>query len=390
MTSGTRSLPFDRPRPFSPPAAYEELRRDAPIARVLTAHGESAWMVTGWEGVKQVLSDPRLGVTPPDADPADIGSLFCDGQDHARLRRLVSRAFTARTLDGLRPRIHELGDSFVTDLVTAGPGADLVESLARPLPLTVVCEILGIRVNDRDRFHDWADAALGLAAPTVDIGQAEGYGQAWDELAEFLGSLIATKREAPGKDLLSVLVAIRDADDGRLSDTELLTTAVALLTAGYLTTANALSIGIIKLLEVDGRADLSDDQEAVARAVEESCATRPDAPPRQCLAGRTLALSCTANRSPPATWSWPAWKPLTTTRSGLPTPIGSILTAHPTRTLPSGTARTTASAPPWLASSSPPRSPRWPAASPRWHWPARRRTSRGPAIPSTTGPPLYP
>lgn len=70
MTSGISILPFERPTPFSPPAAYEELHRDAPIARVLTAHGESAWMVTGWEGVKQVLSDPRWGVTPPDADPA--------------------------------------------------------------------------------------------------------------------------------------------------------------------------------------------------------------------------------------------------------------------------------------------------------------------------------
>lgn len=266
MTSGIRILPFDRPTPFSPPAAYEELRRGAPIARVLTAHGESAWMVTRWEVVKQVLSDPRWGVTPPDADPAGTGSLFCDGQDHARLRRLVSRTFTARTLDGLRPRVHELGDAFVTDLVTAGPGADLVAILARPLPLTVICEILGIRVDDRDRFHCWADAALGL---TADIGQAEGYGQAWGELAEFLGGLIATKREAPGGDLLSVLVAIRDADDGRLSDTELLTTAVALLTAGYLTTANALSTGLIKLLEVGGLADLSENQEAIVRAVEE-------------------------------------------------------------------------------------------------------------------------
>lgn len=225
-------------------------------------------MVTGWEVVKQVLSDPRLGVAPPDADPVSNGSLFCDGEDHARLRRLVSRAFTARTLEGLRRRIHELGDSFVTDLATAGRGADLVATLARPLPLTVISEILGIRVDDRDRFHTWADAALGLAATTADAGPG-GYDQAWGELAEFLGGLIATKREAPDADLLSALVAIRDADDGRLSDTELLTTTVALLAAGYITTANALSIGIIKLLEVEGLAGLAGNPGAVARAVEE-------------------------------------------------------------------------------------------------------------------------
>ena len=190
--------------------------------------------ITRHADVQLVLADPRFGVAPPGVTN---DSLFQDGPGHTRLRRLVARAFTARHVQSLRPRVEAIATRLARDLT--GPPADLVAEFARPLPLTVICELLG--VPDREQFGAWANEVVGLTGQPV---------AAWDSLRGYLAELVTAKRAAPQDDLLSALVSIRDSADGRLSDDELITMAIALLMGGYLTTANALSIGMLTLGEL--------------------------------------------------------------------------------------------------------------------------------------------
>ena len=258
-------LPLDRPDPFHPPPGYVGLD---PVARARTADGLPAWLVTDRELVMSVLADARFGIAPPGTP--GVGSLFTDGEPHGRLRRLLARTFTARAINALRPRISALANGFVADLVKAGPGADVMATLTRPLPLAVIGDLLGIADADRRRFRIWADASLSVVTPDlISLGErAPGAAQAWGELSAFIGELIATKRAAPGADLLSTLIAARDTEDGKLSDDELHTTTIALLAAGYLTTANALAIGLVHLLPTGQLRTLTDGS-AAARATEE-------------------------------------------------------------------------------------------------------------------------
>ena len=258
-------LPAERPDAFHPPPAYASLD---PIVRARTAEGMPAWLVTDRELVLAILADQRFGIAPPGT--AGIGSLFTDGESHTRLRRLLARTFTARAISALRPRIAKLAEGLVADLVAAGPGADVLAVLARPMSLAVIGDLLGIADADRQRFRTWADASLGVVTPDL-LHPGEpvpGAQEAWGELAAFVGELIAAKRAREGEDLLSALIAVRDADDGRLGDEELLTTTIALLSAGYLTVANALTIGLVHLLPT-GLLPTLTDESAAARAVEE-------------------------------------------------------------------------------------------------------------------------
>lgn len=276
MSAATiRAYPFARPGPLEPPPEYARLRAEAPLSRVTMPDGQPAWLVTRHADVALVLSDPRFGVAPPGAALPGNDSLFQDGAAHGRLRRLVSRAFTARRVEALRPRVESLAGQYVAEMAAAGPPADLVAALARPLPLTVIAELLGVRVDDRDRFGRWADAALAVVAlDEAGTGEAGGdgggdAGQAWAQLGGYVTELVAAKRADPGEDLLSALVAVRDRDDGRLSDAELVTMASALLMAGYLTTANAFSIGALELLPAGRLAGLAHRPDRLAAAVEE-------------------------------------------------------------------------------------------------------------------------
>jgi cytochrome P450 len=152
----------------------------------------------------------------------------------------------------------------VEELERRGRGADFVTTVARPLPLAVTVDMLGIRVADHERFHTWANAVSGIAAGAT----GETIERAWAEFSGFLAEVIAAKRARPGDDLLSVLVAVRDADDGRLDDQELVMSALALVAGGYLTVANALSIGVVAIARAGGFSALT-EPDAAARAAEE-------------------------------------------------------------------------------------------------------------------------
>jgi cytochrome P450 len=252
MTTTRPTLPFDRPDPMEPPPAYARLRDRTPVARVLTPDGQPAWLVTSYEAVAAVLSDRRFELAPPGADFPGNDTLFQDGESHARLRRLVSKAFSPRSLAALRPRIEQLAAGYVSAVAAGGPPADLVAEIAAPLSITVISELLGVGIGEREQFRALADAA---SAADFVFGAEEdmaAVAQAWDALSGYAAGLVAAKRQEPGDDLLSRLIAIREADDGRLSDAELVAMTTTIVSAGYLSARNAISVGTIRLL-IEGR-----------------------------------------------------------------------------------------------------------------------------------------
>jgi cytochrome P450 RapN len=191
-----------------------------------------------------VLADPRfsraaaLGKDVPrllPAIPTNRTIDTMDPPDHTRLRRLVSHAFTTRRVERLRPRVQEIAADLLGRMADQGPPADLVQALAFPLPITVICELLGVPSQDQDRFSRWADALRTFGA----FAQEE-VDQAREELNGYLVDMVAWRREQPTDDLISALVTARD-DQDRLSEQELISISGTLLMAGYDTTAHAIA-----------------------------------------------------------------------------------------------------------------------------------------------------
>jgi len=266
------------PLPYSsyrgPAPGYARLRTEAPVARVPVATGGHTWVVTGYEQAREALADPRFSRAAlyregaPEfpgllkAPPEMIASM--DPPEHTRLRKLVTRAFTVRRIEQMRPRVEELVDRYLDAMEAGGESADLVASLSSPLPLTVICELLGVPVDDQEQFQLWARQFANVTGdPAV---SAEGAGQ----LAGYMAQMIAVKRENPGDDLLSALIAARD-DDDRLSEQELIVFGYALLGAGFDTTACQLANSVLALVEhhPDQWRRLTEHPEEVPAAVEE-------------------------------------------------------------------------------------------------------------------------
>ncbi|WP_432094376.1 cytochrome P450 [Streptomyces sp. bgisy100] len=238
---------------------YAALRTRGPAARVELANGSSAWLVTGYEQTRAVLSDPRFSNVPPQGagrpkpdSPAQRARaclarhmLNSDAPDHTRLRRLTAAAFTPRRVDALRPRIEELTAGLVGELVDRlerDGSADLVDVFAFPLPVLVIGEVLGVPEADRADLREWT-YRVGSPADALAQGEVD---EAWTRLHGYFTSLIAEKRRSPGEDLFSALV--HDSSEGGLDDGELLAMAFLLLFAGYETTMNLLASASLLLL----------------------------------------------------------------------------------------------------------------------------------------------
>ncbi|MEO3923601.1 cytochrome P450 [Micromonosporaceae bacterium B7E4] len=270
MPTPVPTLPFDQPSPLEPPQRYTELRESAPLVRVKTADGQYAWLATSYDVASRILGDPRIGVAPPGTPLAGNDTLFQDGPAHGRLRRLVAKVFTARRLGTLRPAIERVAAEQVAALVAAGPPADLVDLLAAPLSITVIGELLGIAAGKREPFRRWADAAFMLNTTGPDGGlDPAAMEQAWRGLYAYMTDLIAAKRDALADDLLSDLIAVSDSADGRMSDAELVAMAAALVSAGYLSSSNAISVGAIQLVTTGRLPELAADPSRVEAYVEE-------------------------------------------------------------------------------------------------------------------------
>ena len=259
-------------------ARLAELRAAGPIHRVRSSSGVESWLVVGYELAREALTHPALLKNTEPAEEAlaaagytankpgvGLGGqmLESDPPEHTRLRKLVSGAFTPRRTQELGPRIAQIADELI-DAMAAAPGreVDLVEAYTGRLPVVVIAELLGIPEADRDDFRRWTSRAMDYSAPD--------HKEAIADLHRLLGRLLADKRTEPTDDLLSDLVAVRDQEAGRLSESELVGTALLLIVAGHETTVNLLGNALFALLGDPKQAQLLRDQpELISNAVEE-------------------------------------------------------------------------------------------------------------------------
>jgi cytochrome P450 len=234
-----------------PYSVHARLRAERPVTPVVMPGGMAAWLITGYAEARAALADPRLRKRmpgwhlPPDSIFAalDVHMLNSDPPDHERLRRLVNKAFTPRRVERLRPRITAITGGLLDDLSGQGtwPEADLLASFAFPLPITVICELLGVPAGDRDDFRAWSATVVSDTA-SPDVAQEH----ATAMIGYFL-ALLAGKRRERADDLLSALLSARDSGD-RLSENELVSMAFLLLVAGHETTVNLIASGMLALL----------------------------------------------------------------------------------------------------------------------------------------------
>lgn len=244
--------PFAVDDPFLLPSEFEVLRREQPIARVrMASSGDPVYLVTRYEDVRAVLSDQRFSRNLARPDTARMidgvrqpSSPFADPPVHTRWRRLVSRAFTARRVEAMRPRVAQIVDGLLDAIEQAGPPADMMEQLAFPLPIAVVCTVLGIEPDRHRQVRDFARIALSTDADTSGEYRISSY----EGMVGHVTDLIQAKREEQDDDLLSWLIAVHDDDGDALSDQELLATTMTLLIGGYENTAHQIGKSIQTLL----------------------------------------------------------------------------------------------------------------------------------------------
>ncbi|WP_134662811.1 MULTISPECIES: cytochrome P450 [unclassified Amycolatopsis] len=278
QVSPVNGLPMDRDaRPFDPPSAITALRETRPVSPMLFPDGHEGWLITGYEAVRQVMSDARfsnrldLGVVhvpyetpgmPVATEPSpQIPGLFIsmDAPDHTRLRRKLTGAFTVKRMKQLEDGIIAITEQQLDAVAQLAPPIDLVREFALPVPSLVICELLGVPYADRETFQanssKFMERDVNLEDKMAAFGAMMGY----------LGQLCTDKRAEPGEDILSDLA--RDED---LSIEELTGMAFLLLLAGHETTANMLSLGAFALLEHPTQlAELRADPTLFGNAVEE-------------------------------------------------------------------------------------------------------------------------
>lgn len=235
-----------------PYAAYAAMRSACPVQAVSAGSGgRSSYLVTGYAEAREALADARLskdtaaffaGTTSPRRlHPAVAHTMLAtDPPEHTRLRKLVTKAFTTGAVTHLRPFITRVTDELL-DQWTAGEPFDLMAGLAVPLPVIVICELLGVPQADRSEVRRWSEELFAAGQPDV-IDAAS------HSLADYMTGLIAAKRRTPGSSLLDQLISARDGDD-RFSEEELVSLAVLLLVAGHETTANFLGNALLALLQ---------------------------------------------------------------------------------------------------------------------------------------------
>jgi cytochrome P450 len=260
-----------------PYPTYHRLRTEDPV------HWSPLgfWVLTRYDDVVAVLRDQRFAKEPMIAavaarfgiSPGTIGlsMLDRDPPDHTRLRGLVSKAFTPRVVERLRPHIQEIVDGLLARVEGKG-GMDLIEEFAYPIPVMVICELLGVPVEDQERFKTWSlDLARGLDSIMlpVDSEVALRSGIARQGLTEYFRNLIAKRRAEPRNDLLSALIAAEEAGD-KLTEHELLASSILLLVAGHETTVNLIGNGTLALLRhPDQLRRLRENPGLIGSAIEE-------------------------------------------------------------------------------------------------------------------------
>ena len=258
--------------PFDPPAGLAELRDARPLARMTYPDGHVGWLATGHSTVRAIMGDPRFssryelmhypfpGGPEGPLPPAPVGDMTgMDAPEHTRFRRLLTGKFTVRRMRELTERVREITAEHLDALERRGPGTDLVEAFARPIPALMICELLGVPYADRDRFQSHADTVM-----SQDVTPEEQYA-AMVGLQEYMAELVAAKRAVPSDDLLGDL-----AQDSGLTEEELVGIGGFLLAAGLDTTANMIAHGTFALLRNPEQIEaLRSDPQLAPQAVEE-------------------------------------------------------------------------------------------------------------------------
>jgi cytochrome P450 len=277
MSTPATELPFiPLPRtsgcPLAPPAEFAEWRKSDGL-QLASWHGRPTWVISRYEDIRAALVDPRLSAdTIPDAMKATsvdnkVPQIFprMDDPEHNRLRRMMTRDFTFRRADAMRPQIQELVDGFLDDMVASGPPADLVRDFALPVPSLVICLLLGVPYEDHEFFQ--RNSTLGLDSRST----VEEKSVAIGEIFGYVYELVARKEREPGDDMISRLVTDHVAT-GALSRETATMNAVIMLQAGHETTASMISLGTLALLQHPAqlaRLRETDDPALVANIVEE-------------------------------------------------------------------------------------------------------------------------
>ena len=268
-TTAARSYPFAPPDGLRLHPLYAYLREHEPLARVRLAHGDEAWLVTGYHNARTVLTDGRFSRAPGRDEPRpgavpNTGILALDPPEHTRLRRLVSQGFTALRVEQLRAHIREVANGLVDAMVAAGPPADLVADLAVPLPLSTMCELLGVPYADRQRLEQWSEAILSATS----LSPAR-IGEYVARLRGYMRWLVRHRQSEPTDDLIGALVRAHD-EGARLTAREVLDLTFGLLAVGYETTAGQIANFAYVLREQpDAWDQLLERPDLVPTAVEE-------------------------------------------------------------------------------------------------------------------------
>ncbi|ANN15491.1 cytochrome [Amycolatopsis orientalis] len=249
---------------------YAEARERPGLTRVRLPFGEPAWLVTRYEEAKQVLADRRFSRAeahrrdaPRALSRIPGGIVTMDPPELTRIRGLAVKTFTPQRVERLRPHVRRLANELIDLMEDVGAPADLVKDFSLPIPISVICELLGVPARDHERFRLWNDALLATDLPPEEVQRKLG------ELAGYFTQLIVKRREEPAEDLISALVEACDADD-ELSEKDLMLLCIALLVAGYEATASQIPNFLHVLLRnPDQLARLRAEPELVPDAVEE-------------------------------------------------------------------------------------------------------------------------
>ncbi|MFG6193303.1 cytochrome P450 [Nonomuraea sp. JJY05] len=272
--------PWDPDFVAHPYRVYDELRREAPVSYF---EPTNQWLISRHADVNALLRDRRLGRSylhvagheefgrPPEPEFQEpfwrvirAGMLDVEPPVHTRLRRLVSKAFTPRMVESLRPRVRAIAEGLVDTFVEKG-GGDLLAEVAEPLPVTVIAEMLGIPHADRHLLRPWSAEICGMYELNPSLEDQHTAVRAASEFADYLKTLAAERRRAPGDDLISALAQIDE-----LTEDELVGTCVLLLNAGHEATVNVTGNGWWALFRNPSElARLREDRSLLPTAVEE-------------------------------------------------------------------------------------------------------------------------
>ncbi|WP_431954498.1 cytochrome P450 family protein [Nocardia lijiangensis] len=268
----------------TPYAFYERLRAEGPVHQIQLRTGVRAWLIVDYDAAREALRNPTIrkdphtdagaGARRESAGNSGVGAvnarlshhvLNMDPPQHPRLRKLVTPAFAPARIEALTPRITAITDELLDGLAKADGPVDLMAEFAFPLPITVICEMLGVPIADRAQFKEWSAVVSDITlADPVQMRSAT------DAIVAYFEELLARRRaEGPGADLLSDLLTASDADD-RLTDDEIISMAFLILIAGHETTVNLIGNTMLTLLADPAKyAELRQDLDGVPALVEE-------------------------------------------------------------------------------------------------------------------------